>query len=308
MPLLTNLNGHISDQAQISVLDRGFLYGDSVYEVIRTFQGHHFGLKEHLIRLRQSAAYLYMAVPWTDGDIQSEVERTLAQAEWTESYIRVVVTRGTEPFIALQPSAELQPNLLIVVSEIAPDPVLSEAGLHLVIPWRVRNLKAALDPAAKTGNYLNNILALLEAQQMGADDALMLNADGEITEATTSNFWMVKDGTVLTPPPQVGILQGITRTFVLKILEQHKIPCVEKVLLPLDLEHAEEAFLSSSVRLLMPVRQINQMLLPVCPGPKTRLAWDALLTLMGIDTPQSKDAGTLKKHRYELLKAQSKRP
>lgn len=280
MPLLTNLNGHIAETAQISVLDRGFLYGDSVYEVIRTFRGRHFGLKEHLARLRQSANYLYMTVPWTDAEIQVEVEKTLTQASWLESYIRVVVTRGTESVITLQPSAKLQPNLLIVVSEIALDPVLSETGQHLVIPKRIRNNKKALDPAAKTGNYLNNILALLEAQQMGADDALLLNAEGEITEATTSNFWMVKENVILTSPTEVGILQGITRTFIFQILEQHNIPYQEKVLVPADLDSAQEAFLSSSVRLLMPVRQIGKDLLPTCPGAITRLVWQALLTLM----------------------------
>jgi branched-chain amino acid aminotransferase len=281
MPLLTNLNGHIAETAQISVLDRGFLYGDSVYEVIRTFRGRHFGLQEHLARLRQSANYLYLTVPWTDVEIQAEVEKTLAQAAWQESYIRVVVTRGTESVITLQPGAELRPNLLIVISAIAPEPVLSETGLHLVIPKRIRNDKNALDPAAKTGNYLNNILALLEAQQMGADDALLLNAQGEITEATTSNFWMVRENVVFTPPSEVGILQGITRTFILRILEQHKIPYQEKILTATDLSAVQEAFLSSSVRLLMPVRQINQDLLSACPGPITRRVWQALLTLMG---------------------------
>lgn len=280
MPLLTNLNGHIAETAQISVLDRGFLYGDSVYEVIRTFRGRHFGLKEHLARLRQSANYLYMTVPWTDAEIQAEVEKTLTQASWLESYIRVVVTRGTESVITLQPSDKLQPNLLIVVSEIAPVPVLSKTGQHLVIPKRIRNHRNALDPAAKTGNYLNNILALLEAQQMGADEALLLNAEGKITEATTSNFWIVKENVVLTPPAEVGILQGITRTFIFRILEQHKIPYQEKILVPADLDSAQEAFLSSSVRLLMPVRQIDKDLLPTCPGAITRLVWQALLTLM----------------------------
>jgi branched-chain amino acid aminotransferase len=282
MPLLTNLNGYISETARISVLDRGFLYGDSVYEVIRTFRGKHFGLKEHLARLRQSANYLYMTVPWTDTEIQSEVEKTLAQASWLESYIRVVVTRGTESLITLQPSVELQPNLLIVISEIALEPVLSEVGQHLVIPKRIRNHKNALDPAAKTGNYLNNILALLEAQQMGADDALLLNAEGEITEATTSNFWVVKENIVYTPPTEVGILQGITRTFIFRILEQHKIPYQEKILVPADLDSAQEAFLSSSVRLLMPVRQIDENPLFAYPGPITHLVWQALLTLMDV--------------------------
>jgi branched-chain amino acid aminotransferase len=280
MPILTNLNGHIAETAQVSVLDRGFLYGDSVYEVVRTFQGRHFGLKEHLVRLRQSAAYLYLPLPWTDDQIQTEVERTLDQAAWLESYIRIVVSRGTESFISLQPSADLQSSLLIVISEIAPEPTLSETGLHLVIPHRIRNHQDALNPAAKTGNYLNNILALLESQQMGAEDALLLNAEGQVTEATTSNFWIVKDGVVLTPPAEVGILQGITRLFILKILEEHRIPYAEKILMPSDLADLQEAFLTSSVRLLMPVRQINQTPLAKCPGPVTRRLWQALIDLM----------------------------
>ncbi len=280
MPLLTNLNGQISETAQVSVLDRGFLYGDSVYEVVRTFHGRHFALREHLDRLRRSAAYLYMEVPWTDAEIQAEVEKTLAQADWSDSYVRIVMSRGTESTISLQPSSALQPNLLIVILSIPPEPVLSETGLHLVIPQRLRNSKQALNPAAKTGNYLNNILALLEAQQMGAEDALLLNDRGEITEATTSNLWIVREGIVQTPIAASGILQGITRATLLQILRQQNIPHQEVVLRPADLSSVQEAFLSSSVRLLMPVRQIDDAVLPSCPGPMTRLLWQALLEKM----------------------------
>jgi branched-chain amino acid aminotransferase len=280
MPLLTNLNGQISETAHVSILDRGFLYGDSVYEVIRTFRGRHFALQEHLDRLRRSAAYLYMEVPWTDAEIQSEVEKTLAQADWSDSYVRIVVSRGTESTISLQPSKTLQPNLLIVISSIPPEPVLSETGLHLTIPKRLRNSKQALDPCAKTGNYLNNILALLEAQQMGAEDALLLNERGEITEATTSNLWIVREGIVQTPSVESGILEGITRTTLLQILQQQNIPHQEVVLRPADLRPVQEAFLSSSVRLLMPVRQIDDTVLPSCPGPMTRLLWQTLLKKM----------------------------
>ena len=280
MTLLTNLNGTIAPTANISVLDRGFLYGDSVYEVVRTYQGKLFGLPEHLDRLRKSADYLYMAVPWSDEEIRARIKQTLSQADWEESYVRIVVSRGTETRISLQPTPELKPNLLIVISKIDPVPQLSQAGLSLVIPKRLRNDKLALDPAAKTGNYLNNILALLEAQQMGADDALLVNREGYITEATTSNIWLVRDGTVYTPVEAVGILHGITRDFIFKILAKQHIPVKQTYLKPSELVDIDEAFLSSSVRLIMPVNQINDEPIQNTPGPITQLIWREFLDLM----------------------------
>ena len=280
MSLLTNLDGVIAPMATVSVLDRSFLYGDSIYEVVRTFRGRPFGVQEHLDRLRQSAAYVYLDIPWSDARIRTEVERTLEQAGWLESYIRIVVSRGTESEINLQPSADLKPHLLIMVAEIAPDPVLPAAGIHLAITSRLRNDKRALAPTAKTGNYLNNILARIESQQQGADDALMLNAQGEVTESTISNFWLVKNGGVQTPPTGAGILPGITRQFLIQILRDHQIPCEERVLKPEALWSAEEAFLSSSVRLLMPVNRINDYPLPHCPGEMTRFLWQELLAVM----------------------------
>ncbi len=280
MGLLINLDGVISSSATISVLDRGFLYGDSVYEVVRTFKRQTFGLQEHLDRLRQSAAYLYLTLPWSDHHIQQEVDKTLQQAEGEEFYIRIVVTRGADDRINLLPSPQIQPRLLIVVSAIDPQPQLSETGLHLQIVDRLRNHEQALSPAAKTGNYLNNILGLLEARQQGADDALMLNPQGEISEASTSNIWLVQDGVVKTPCVEAGILHGITRSFLLQILRDRQIPHQETTLKPADLWLADEAFLSSSVRLLMPVNKINDYRLPQCPGPITRQLWDEFLLLM----------------------------
>ncbi len=280
MGLLVNLDGVISPTATISVLDRGFLYGDSVYEVVRTFNRQPFGLQEHLDRLRQSAAYLYLTIPWSDRHLKQEVNRTLQQATGEEFYIRIVVTRGADETIGLLPSAQIQPSFMIAVSAIDPQPKLSETGLHLQIADRLRNHQQALNPAAKTGNYLNNILALLEARQQGADDALMLNLKGEIAEATTSNLWLVQDGIVKTPRVEAGILHGITRAFLLQILRDRQIPHQETTLKPADLWLADEAFLSSSVRLLMPINQINDYRLPQCPGLMTHFLWDELLKLM----------------------------
>jgi branched-chain amino acid aminotransferase len=280
MGVIVNVDGVIAPTGSVSVLDRGFLYGDSVYEVVRTFGREPFGLPEHLARLRQSADYLYLPVPWSDSQIQAAVTQTLHKAEGAEFYIRIVVSRGADPTINLLPTPNIQPSLIIVVSAIAPVPQLVESGLRLKIGDRRRTHPQALSPAAKTGNYLNNILALLEARQQGAEDALMLNTDGEITEATTSNIWLVEQGVVKTPAIAAGILQGITRAFLLQILRDRQIPHQETTLKPADLWLAEEIFLSSSVRLLMPINQIDDYVLPQCPGPMTRLLWDQLLRKM----------------------------
>lgn len=279
MGQLVNLDGVIAPTASVSILDRGFLYGDSIYEVVWTFAGKLFGLQEHLDRLRQSAAYLYLDVPWSDAHIQTEIERTLQQAGNSESYIRIIVTRGVQQEIALLPSQDLQPHLAIVVKPISPQPVLPQ-GIHLRVVSRQRLDQLALNPAAKTGNYLNSILALLEARQSGADDALMLNSQGELTEATTSNLWLISQGVVRTPAVEAGILHGITRYFLLKLLRQMGIPDEEVSLKTEDIWSAEEAFLSSSVRLLVPVKRIDDYTLPKCPGLMTCTLWQGLLDLM----------------------------
>jgi branched-chain amino acid aminotransferase len=280
MGLLTNLDGVIAPHAQISVLDRGFLYGDSLYEVVRTLGGRPFALLEHLARLRQSAAYLYVNIPWSDAQICTEVERTLEAAKNPESYVRIVVTRGAEEEISLFPEAEIEPHLLIIVRPISPNPTLAEKGLHLKLLPRLRVDRRALSPAAKTGNYLNNILALIEAKQAGADDALLLNNQGEVTEATTSNLWVVKKGVVYTPVVESGILQGITRQFLLDLLKAWQIAHEETTLTPEDLWDAEEAFLSSSVRLMASVRRIDDYTLPSCPGALTRRLFAGLIERM----------------------------
>jgi branched-chain amino acid aminotransferase len=280
MGLLTNLDGVIAPDAQISVLDRGFLYGDSLYEVVRTLGGRPFALLEHLARLRQSAAYLYINIPWSDAQICTEVERTLEAAKNPESYVRIVVTRGAEEEISLFPGAEIEPHLLIIVRPIPPNPTLSEKGLHLKLLPRLRVDRRALSPAAKTGNYLNNILALIEAKQAGADDALLLNNQGEVTEATTSNLWIFKKGMVYTPVAESGILQGITRQFLLDLLKEWQIAHKETTLRADDLWDAQEAFLSSSVRLMAPVKRIDDYTLPNCPGALTRRLFAGLIERM----------------------------
>ncbi|MBW4698840.1 MAG: aminotransferase class IV [Aphanocapsa lilacina HA4352-LM1] len=280
MGLLVNFNGTIAPEAKVSVLDRSFLYGDGVYEVVRTIGGRPFALQEHLDRMRASANYLYLDIPWSDAQIAAEVERTLAAAGSGEFYIRIVVSRGAEEEISLLPGPQLVPDLVIIVRSISSQLALNEQGVHLTVLPRLRNDARALSPAAKTGNYLNNILALIEARRLGADDALLLNSRGEVTEATTSNLWLVKGGTVYTPAVEAGILHGITRQFLFKLLAQWQIPCRETTLTKTDLFTADEAFLSSSVRLIAPVARIDNYELPYCPGGLTRRLFDGLVVLM----------------------------
>lgn len=280
MGILINLDGHIAPTASVSVLDRGFLYGDNVYEVVRTYQGRPFALQEHVDRLRRSAEYLYLEIPWFDDHICTEVKRTIAAAGKGDYYIRIVVSRGADQRISLLPEPQTRPRLLIILLPVDSHPQLSETGLSLEISQRERVSRNALDPAAKTGNYLNNILALVEAQRNGKDDALLLNNAGQITEATTSNLWIVRQGIIETPVTDVGILHGITRSVLLTILERLGLPHRQVFLRPEDLATATEAFLSSSVRLLMPIRELGVHILPECPGPVTRRLWQELLTVM----------------------------
>ena len=186
--------------ARIPVLDHGFLFGDSVYDVVRTANGRPFMLTEHLDRLRRSGAMIYFALPWSDEEITGRVREVYEAVGEPECYFRIVATRGPGP-ISLLPDGCDQPGLYIIGREIIryPERLYTE-GAHVAVVPRLRNDPRALDPKAKTGNYLNNMLGLIEAKRRSADDALFLNADCNLTEATTSNVWLVERGSVITPP------------------------------------------------------------------------------------------------------------
>jgi branched-chain amino acid aminotransferase len=270
------LNGRLvaDDEARVSVFDRGFLFGDSIFEVVRTRRGHPFLLGPHLVRLRHSAAEIYLDLPFRDAELIEAVDRGLQAAGNEESYVRIMVTRGAGP-LDLHPSECDEPTLLIIVMPLpAPAARMYEEGVRLAVVGRQRTDPRALNPAAKTGNYLNNVLAIIEARRRGVDDAVMLNAEGFITEGTTANVFFVEGGTVHTPALASGILEGITRGLVIRMLGEEAIPIAEGSYTADRLRGADEAFFTSTTRDVMPIREVDGHVLGGGrPGPFTlRLA------------------------------------
>jgi branched-chain amino acid aminotransferase len=271
-----SVDGRITrpEEAVVPALDRGFLYGDSVYEVVWWHRGVLIQRQEHLDRLRGSAAHLYMEITASDEALLAAVDATIAATGVThdeDAYVRLMVTRGTGALgLAVQPE-ERHCVVVVVAPANRPSPEGWERGLTMIVGSRRRNPRVALDPQAKTGNYLNNVLALHEAHLAGADDAIMLNEAGEVTEATTANVYVVREGRLCTPSLEAGILRGTTRTRILALSARHGLDAEEGVLRQADLDAADEVFVSSSVRGILPVLAIDGR--PVGdgrPGPVTR--------------------------------------
>lgn len=262
-------------EAGVPVLDHGFLFGDSVYEVVRTANGRSFMLKEHLDRMRRSAAMIYFELPWSDAEIEGRLQELRARLGTDECYFRVIATRGPGP-ISLLPDGCDRPGLYLIACDLIryPERMYAE-GCTVAVVHRLRNDPRALDPRAKTGNYLNNMLGMIEARKAGADDALFLNQDHQLTEATTSNVWVVEHGKVLTPPLAAGILAGITRDWILRTLPAAGVSVEEATIDHERLLAADEVFLSGTVKGVMPVARIDGR--PVgagLRGPVTQLAMD----------------------------------
>ena len=270
--IIINLNGQIysNQDAKISVLDRGFLYGDSVYEVIRTYNGIPFLLEDHLKRLWHSASKIGLHINYTQEHISQEITKTLAELEDDNAYIRIVVTRGEGP-ITLDPFSSDQNNLVVIVRALPTNPKeWYEKGVSVIIANVQRVDKLAIDPNIKSGNYLNNIMAVREAKKQGAFDAIMLNSEGFITEGSTHNVWMVKDKVIYTPPLKAGILEGITRKAVLQLASQHKIHVEQKNFTSDEFINADEAFLTATTKEIVPITQIdNSYVRDGKPGPLT---------------------------------------
>lgn len=274
-----NTNGrlHPADEPSISPLNRGFLYGDAIYEVWRTYCGVIFAWEEHGRRLDRSAQALHLKLPFTPGEMFGEIKKTAAafrarvpSAE--ELYMRVQVTRGTGR-IGLDTLLAGASDFTILVQEnkLFPPERLA-AGLRLSMAELRRNPPEALNPAWKTGNYLNNILCLHEARARGADEVVIANLAGEIAEAAVSNIAFVRDGAVVTPPLSAGILAGITREILLReVAPAAGVQVVEESIRPADLSRMQECFLLSSTKDLTPVSAIDERAFRVGPDSVTQL-------------------------------------
>ena len=246
--------------ARVPVFDRGFLYGDSVYEVTRAFGGVAFALGEHLDRLERSAQGLVMRTP-PRAAIERAVVDTLAASELDDAYVRIVVTRGAGE-IALDPAAADEPRLIVIVRPAKPPPPEAyRDGVEVAIVGRTRFAPgvptATVDPQVKSGNYLGSVMAVAEARKRGAYEAILCDSVGRMTEGSSSNFFVVQGGRVSTPPLSVGLLEGITRRKVMQLLDEQRIPRAEQPLWPIDLHRADEAFLTSSVRGVVPVTRVD---------------------------------------------------
>lgn len=263
------------EDACISVLDHGFLFGDSVYEVIRTHGRRPFRLLEHLDRLMGSAEGIRMLLPPRQL-LVDELYRTAEQVEGEELYLRLIVTRGVGQMALPELTDFGQPGIVVLAARLpVVSPKIQERGCQLALVDTRRNPPQALNPAFKTGNYLNNLLAMLEAKDEDADEAILLNTQGELTEATRSNVFLVRGGTVLTPPLDAGLLAGVTRREVLEICKSEGISFREERLTPVDLETTDEVFITSTTKAIVPACRLGYWK-GTAPGPVTeqlRRAW-----------------------------------
>jgi branched-chain amino acid aminotransferase len=280
MNAMFNVNGHICRQedARISVLDHGFLYGEGVYEVCRTYHGRLFLFDRHLRRLRTSAQMIALPVPMTDGEIVDRVERTMAVAQLgtADAYVRLLLTRGVGD-LSYDPSRCPEPSLVIIVREHVPlSHEAYERGICVVLVSIIRNHPESIDPLIKSNNLLNNALAMQQALRRGAFEAVMRNHRGELAECSQSNLFVVRGGTTLTPPLGAGLLAGITREFLFQIGQDVGVPIVEATLHDEDLLRADEAFLTSTTREVVPIVRVDDREIGTGrPGPVTRVLLDA---------------------------------
>ncbi len=273
MAATVNVNGRISAErdAVISVFDHGFLYGEGVYETLRTYDRRPFLYDRHLRRLRRSAAMIELAVPFSDDELADRISETLAAAGFSgEAYVRVLLTRGIGA-LTYDPSATPIPSVVIIVKphEDPPASVYAD-GVRVAIVDIVRNHPASVNPMIKSNNLMNSALAMQEALRRGAFEGLMRNYRGELTECTTANLFVVSKGVALTPPLESGLLPGITREFLFEIGRDIGVEVKEQVLRDQDLFAAEEAFLTSTTREAVPIVSVDDRTIGNGrPGPVT---------------------------------------
>lgn len=277
-------------EARVPVLDRGFLYGDSVYEVTRTVQRKPLFFDLHLERLARSATGLFFDIP-PINIIEQAVTETLSAAskamtDVREFYLRVIVTRGAGE-LDLDPASSDGPRLIVIVKPLKlPEARLYREGVSLATVNERRNAPGHVQPEVKSGNYLTSVMALAAARRRGCYEALMLDLYNQIAEGASSNFFILAGGRLITPPRSVGILSGITRGTVLKLAGSAGVPVVEAPIALRDAIHADEALITSSIRGVMPVTRIDEYPLGAGrPGPITRRLMQLYYQLIGDTIP-----------------------
>ena len=278
MSLKIWIDGKLFDKqdAKISVYDHGLLYGDGVFEGIRVYSGKIFECDAHLNRIYNSAKAIRLEIPITKAQFKAAIEQTFKANGFTDCYVRAVVTRGTG-YLGLNPNRCPAPTVFIITDTVELYPrEMYEKGMAIITASVIRNHPNALSPRVKSLNYLNNILAKIEATDAGVPEALMLNHEGNVAECTADNVFIAYQGQVLTPTTHDGILEGVTRKVIIDLCGRMSIPFAEKTLQRHDLYIAEECFLTGTGAEVVPVTKIDGR--PVGngqPGPITRKLMDA---------------------------------
>lgn len=278
MAAIVNVNGRVFDQehAVISVFDHGFLYGEGIYETLRTYNGQPFLFDRHMKRLRTSAGMLALPVPLSDAEMDRRFRETaraagLGDSPGKEAYLRILVTRGVGE-LTYDPAACPEPSVVVIAKPfVYPPTEVFERGVRVALVPIVRNHPGSVNPLIKSNNLLNNALAMQEAFRRGAFEGIMRNYRGELAECTQSNLFIVKDGAALTPPIDAGLLPGITRAFLFEVGAEIGIPVREQVLRDEDLFGADECFLTSTTREVAPIVQVDDRKIGAgVPGPVTQ--------------------------------------
>ncbi len=267
------LNGKLCDKndAKVSVYDHGFLYGDGVFEGIRVYSGKVFRLREHVDRLYDSARHVWLEIPLTREQMAQAVLDTVKANNKHDGYIRLIVSRGAGT-LGLDPRKCSDPQVVIIVDDISLYPrEFYDNGLEVITASTIRNHHNALNPRIKSLNYLNNILAKIEAVRAGCHEAIMLNAQGEVAECTGDNIFVVKGGVLRTPPTSAGILEGITRNAVIELARAADVAVEEITLTRHDVYAADECFLTgTAAEVIAVVKADGRVIGSGKPGPVTR--------------------------------------
>lgn len=262
------------EEAKISVFDHGFLYGDGVFEGIRAYNGKIFRLDEHIDRIFASAQYIKLQIPMTKEEIKEALYKTLEANALKDAYVRLVVSRGVGD-LGLDPRKCPKPTVIIIATYWgAMYGDLYGKGIKVITASTRRIPPQCLDVKAKTLNYLNNILAKIETFAVQADEALMLDVDGFVSEGTGDNIFVVKDGKILTPSMDSSILSGVTRKTVIDIAKNLNIEVVERRLTLLEIYNADETFMTGTAAEVIPIREVDGRKIKNCPGEITMKIMD----------------------------------